>query len=59
MTVHCLSLTSIVTFWLWQFRNGHRKLLCEVIMFGMRNLNLMTHEIFGNEVGRILPSAMW
>jgi hypothetical protein len=59
MTARCLPLTPIVTFRFWQFRNGHRNSPCGVIIFGMRDLNVMTYEVFGNELGRISPSAMW
>jgi hypothetical protein len=59
MTVRCLFLTSNVTFRVWQLRNGHRDPIYGVIIFGMRYLNVMTHKMFVNELGGILPSAMW
>jgi hypothetical protein len=47
----CLSLMSIVTFRFWQLRNGHKNPLCGVVIFGMQNLNVITYEVFGNELG--------
>jgi hypothetical protein len=29
------------------------------IIFEMRDLKVITHEMFGDELGRIPPSAMW
>jgi hypothetical protein len=59
MAARCLPLASFVTFRFWQFRNGHKKTPCGVIILGMQDLNVLTHEMFGNELGRIPPSAMW
>jgi hypothetical protein len=59
MTDRCLSLTPIVTFRFWWCRNGHRNPHCAVIVFGMRDLNIMTHEVFGNKLKRIPRRAMW
>jgi hypothetical protein len=53
-----LSLTSIATFRFWQFQNGHRNPIRAVAFFGMRDLNVMTHKMIGNEFGRIPSSAM-
>jgi hypothetical protein len=50
MKSHGLSLTSIVTFRLWQFRNGHRNPAYGAIIFGMQDLIIMRHEMFGNEL---------
>jgi hypothetical protein len=49
MPARCLSLLPMVPFRFLQFRNGHRDLLCAVIVF----------EMFRNESGPIPPSAMW
>jgi hypothetical protein len=43
----------------WQFRKAQRNPPCGVIIFEMQNLNVIAHEMFGNELGRIPPSAMW
>jgi hypothetical protein len=59
MTARCLCLTSIVTFWFWPFRNGYKNLCREIIIFGMRDLNIMAHEMFGNGLGQISPNAIW
>jgi hypothetical protein len=53
MTARCLSLTSVLSFRFWQFRNGHKSPLYGVVIFGMRDLNVMTHEMFGNDLARI------
>jgi hypothetical protein len=58
MTARCFSLMPIVTFRFWQVSNGHRNLLCGVIIFGMRDLSVMTHDMFENEFGLIPSSAM-
>jgi hypothetical protein len=48
MTGRCLSLRAIVTIRFWQFGNGHKNPSCGFITFRMRDLNVMTHEMFGN-----------
>jgi hypothetical protein len=58
MPARDLSLASIITFRFWQLRNCHRNPPCAVIIFGILDLNVLTHEMFGNELGRIPPSAM-
>jgi hypothetical protein len=58
MTMRYLRLTFIVFFRFWQFINGHRSPPYGVITFEMLDLNGMTHDMFGNELGRIPPSAM-
>jgi hypothetical protein len=50
MMARYLYLTFIVTFRFCQFRNGHRNPLCAVIIFGMRDVDVMTHAMFGNEL---------
>jgi hypothetical protein len=40
------------------FGNGYRNPPCEAIAFEMRDLNVITCEMFGNELGRIPASTM-
>jgi hypothetical protein len=58
MTARCLSLTSIVTFASGGLETVTETRIVMVIIFGIRDLNVMTHEMFGNELERIPPSAM-
>jgi hypothetical protein len=51
-------LTYIIMSRFWQFKNGQRNPPCGIIIFEMRDPNVMTHDIFGNELGRTPPSAM-
>jgi hypothetical protein len=54
-----LLLASIVSFRFWQFKNSDINQSYGVIIFEMRDLNVMTHDLFGNELGKIPPNAMW
>jgi hypothetical protein len=58
MRTLCLFLMSIVNFRFWQFKNGHGNPSCGIIVFGMRDLKVMTYEMFENKVESIPPSAM-
>jgi hypothetical protein len=58
MTTRCSSLTSIVTFDSASFETVTETRFMGII-FGMWDLNVMTYEMFGNELGRIPPSPMW
>jgi hypothetical protein len=53
MMTRYFSLISIITFRFWQFRDSQRNALCEVIIFGIRDMNVTMHEMFGNELGEL------
>jgi hypothetical protein len=50
----CLSVTPIVTFRFWEFRNGDRDPAYGAIIFRMQDLNAVTHRMFGSELESIV-----